>query len=129
MSEEVAQNIIIEDVSEKQTPQLTPEQEAVLYIQQGTKLFDQMVQNVSGVQAKRILEAVVKSPFEEISKQLTTKEAAMLYELCDRIQSKKFVLFQMSLEQQMMDAMNAEEGGEQSGADTTVNNNEETKGN
>lgn len=100
---------IVEDVNERAKPQLTPEEETVLYIQQGSKLFDEMIQNVTGVQAKRILEAIVKSPFEEMDKKFTTKEAAMLYELCDRIQSKKFVLFQMSLEQQILDAVNTEQ--------------------
>lgn len=69
---------------------------AVQFIHATLNTFRDRVKNVTGVQAKRVLEAIIESPLEKEISSFTTKEALKCFELGIVIQSAKYVLFQGS---------------------------------
>jgi hypothetical protein len=69
---------------------------AVQHIHLGLPQFRALMDRVTGVQAKRVLEAIIESPLENEVKRFTTREAMQLFELGISINSAKYVLFQGS---------------------------------
>lgn len=90
---------------------------AVQFIHATLNTFRNRVKNITGVQAKRVLEALVESPLEKEVSSFTTEEAVKCFELGIAINSAKYVLFQGSRNQ--YDAI-ADEVEEQMNAGETV---------
>jgi hypothetical protein len=74
-----------------------PEVQAVMFLHSALPRFRAQLQKVTGVQGKRVLEALIESPLEQKVPGFTTKEAHDLFMLGTMIQNAKFVLFQVSL--------------------------------
>ncbi len=69
---------------------------AVQFIHATLSTFRDRVDNLMGMQAKRVLKAIIESPLEKEVASFTTKEAQKCFELGIAINSAKYVLFQGS---------------------------------
>lgn len=69
---------------------------AVQFIHGALPRFRDRIKDVTGVQVKRVLEAIIESPLEREIQSFTTKEAVKLFELGIAINSAKYILFQGS---------------------------------
>lgn len=78
----------------------TPEVQAALYIQKALPEFRRRLEGITGVQAKRVLSALVESPLEKTVPGFTTQEAEELFLMGTVIQNAKFILFNVALKDQ-----------------------------
>jgi len=88
---------IEQPVAEEAKQEQPPEIQAAMFLQRALPTFRTQLDRVTGVQAKRVLEALIESPLEKEVPGFTTREAHDLFTLGTMIQNAKFVLFQVAL--------------------------------
>ena len=104
---------------------------AVQYIHGSMNTARERIHKLTGVQAKRVLEAVMESPLEQQVKGFTTKDGSKAFNLITGIQSAKFVLFQGSRNQydNIADDIEKEMKTEENGEASDINNSPQEKEN
>jgi hypothetical protein len=94
---------IVNNETTTETPvEQLPEVQAAMYIHQALPMFRTKLDALTGVQAKRVLEALIEAPLEKEAPAFTTKKAQDLYTLGLYITNAKFILFTTSLKDQNM---------------------------
>lgn len=78
-------------------PANSPEMNAAQFIMTKLPVFRNMVSELTGVQAKRVLNRLIESPLEEKTEKFTTEEAAKTFMLGMHIQNAKHILFLASI--------------------------------
>lgn len=78
-------------------PTNSPEMNAAQFIMMKLPVFRTMVDRLTGVQAKRVLNRLIESPLEEETEKFTTEEAAKTFMLGMHIQNAKHILFLASI--------------------------------
>lgn len=68
--------------------------EAVKFLHQALPTARMLVDNLTGVQCKRVLKALLETPLEQETPSFTTKGGLQLFNLGIMIQNAKFILFQ-----------------------------------
>jgi len=104
-----------------QEEKMAPEMQAAYYLQGALPTFRSQLQKVTGVQGKRVLEALIESPLEQQVPGFTTKEAHDLYSLGTMIQNAKFILFQAALKDEKVVEEVQQKAVEEAAAEVQLN--------
>lgn len=88
---------VVSPTPETQQRAQSPEMDAAQFIMVKLPVFRQMVDKITGVQAKRVLSRLVEAPLEDETGPFTTQDAADTYNLGMMIQNAKHILFLASI--------------------------------
>lgn len=100
----------VEEVPAQDTSfQNSPEVQAAMFLHRALPMFRIALDKLTGVQAKRVLSALMEAPLEKETPGFSTQEAEELFSLGLMISNAKFILFNVSLkDKELTDKMEEE---------------------
>lgn len=101
------ETLVSTDATPEPAPELDQEIQAAQYLQRAIPRFRNDLHSVTGIQAKRVLSALIESPMEQETAKFTTQGAYNLFESGSVITNAKFILFTASLLDHLSTALNA----------------------